>query len=127
LHLTERFVRIVQLGLIMSLLSLANYLHLRWRNFQFGVALGFGAYAVLMLTSNVLRAYYGQLVAGSLFAIENACYSLIISVWLFYALQPEAATIPIVSLPSHELEKWDLALSRLLGHTTSSSIPAAGE
>lgn len=127
LKLWERSVKLLQLGLIMCLFALTKYLHLRWRNFHFGVALGLGFFALITLADNVVRAYYGKMVAGSLFAVENACYCLTIVIWLVYALQPDAGKIPIVSLPSHELEKWDLALSRFLGHSTSSSIPAARE
>jgi hypothetical protein len=125
--LLDRSLRLVQLGLIVCLFALSSYLHLQWKNFLFGVALGFGFFALMILTGHIIRFYYGQPVTGAVGAVWGSCYCLANLIWLFYAFQPEAATLPIVSLPSHELEKWDLALSRLLGLTTSSSIPAGGE
>jgi hypothetical protein len=123
----ERSVRLVQLGLILTFFAVSKYLHLRWRNFIFGVALGFGFDALTFLTGNVIRDYYGKLVTGTVGALQGTWYCMAAAIWLFYALQPDVANIPIVTLPSHELEKWDLALSRLLSHTTSSSIPGGGD
>ena len=127
LLLVERSLRIIQLGLILVLFALSKYLHLRWKNFVFGMTLGFGFFALIVLACNVVRAYYGQMVAGAVHITTGIGYCLSVAIWLAYALQPEAAMIPIVSLPSHELEKWDLALSRLLGYPTSSSVPASVE
>jgi hypothetical protein len=121
----DRSLSLIQLGLILSLFAVAGYLHLRWRNFLFGVAMGFGFNALIILALNIIRAYYGQI--RGIAAFQDFGYLIAVLIWTVYTFQPEAATIPIVSLPSHELEKWDLALSRLLGHATSSSIPAAGE
>jgi len=41
-------------------------------------------------------------------------YCIAVLIWTAYVLQPDAATVPIVSLPSHELEKWDETLKRML-------------
>jgi len=127
LTMIDRCLRVIQLGLILVLFALSRYLHLRWKNFVFGIALGFGFYALMSLATSVIRAHYGQMLAGTMNVVGDGSYCLSVLIWLVYALQPEVATIPVVSLPSHELEKWDLALSRLLGYPTSSSIPAAGK
>lgn len=127
LLMLQRSLRFVQLGLILSLFAVSKYLHLRWRNFMFGIALGFGLHALMVLTGNIVRAYYGQMLAGAVGVLWASEYCVAVVLWIGYALQPDLAVASVISLPSHELEKWDLALSRLLGHTTSSSIPAPGE
>jgi hypothetical protein len=114
LLVAERSVRIIQLGLILTLFSLSRYLHLRWKNYLFGILLGFGFLALMTLTGLTVRMYYGKLV----FAWEEMllgtayCFSLVI--WTFYVLQPEVLKVPVVSLPAHELERWDQALTQLL-------------
>lgn len=120
----DRSLRIVQLGLILSLFALSGYLHLRWKNFTFGIALGFGFYALTQLATWTVRIYYGQLVAGTVNVVQGAAYCATIVIWGFYALQREAAHIPIVSLPSHELEKWDRALTQLLRRSATPPISA---
>ena len=121
----DRTLRAVQLGLILTLFALSKYLHLRWKHLIFGIALGFGFYALMILTGDTVRMYYGQLVAGNVGALEGAAYCAAVLIWVVYTLQPEVARIPIVSLPSNELERWDRALAQLLRRSTSSSIPPA--
>ena len=121
----DRSLRIVQLGLILSLFAVSRYLHLRWKNLTFGIALGFGFYALTQLATWTVRIYYGQLVAGTVNVVQGAAYCATILIWAFYVLQPEVAHIPIVSLPSHELEKWDRALSHLLRRSATPPVSAA--
>lgn len=110
----ERSVRILQLGLILALFAITRYLHLRWKNYLFGIALGFGFYAVTVLAVLVVRMTYGQtaMAWGSL--LEGTGYCVAVLIWTTYVLQPDAVTVPIVSLPSHQLEQWDAALKSIL-------------
>jgi hypothetical protein len=123
----DRSLRAVQLGLIVSLFAVSKYLHVRWRNFAFGIAFGFGFYALMCFAGDTVRIYYGQLVAKTYSMISGAAYWAAILVWFSYALQPDVAHVPIIPLPSHELERWDRALAQLLGRTPSSTIPAGGQ
>jgi hypothetical protein len=111
---TERSVRILQLGLILALFAITRYLHLRWKNYLFGIALGFGFYAVTVLAVLVVRMTYGQSVMAISNLLEGTGYCVAVLIWATYTLQPDVATVPIVSLPSHELEKWDESLKNLL-------------
>ena len=111
---TERSIRVIQLGLILTLFGLSKYLHLRWKNYLFGIALGFGFYALLALTGLTIRMYYGKLVFVWEDSLLGTAYCLALAIWTFYVLQTDAIKIPIVPLPSHELERWDEALARLL-------------
>lgn len=120
----DRSLRFVQLGLILSLFALSRYLHLRWKSFVFGIALGFGFNALMLLAAWTVRIYYGQLVAGPVNVLEGVSYSASALIWVFYVLQREVAHIPIVSLPSHELEKWDRALTQLLRRSATPPISA---
>ncbi len=114
LLVTERSVRIVQLGLIIALFSITKYLHLRWKNYLFGIALGFGFYALSTLVILVIRMTFGQTVMVVADVLWGTAYCAAVLIWTIYVLQPEAAKVPIVSLPSNELEKWDDALKKLL-------------
>jgi hypothetical protein len=119
----ERSLKVVQLGLIVTLFCLSKYLHLRWKNLTFGIALGFGTYAIVVLAGIIVRSYFGKVVAGDITALTGAFYWLTALLWVFYVLQPDVARIPIMSLPSPELEHWDRVLSQLLKRSaTSSSI-----
>ena len=110
----ERSVRILQLGLILALFVITRYLHLHWKNYLFGIALGFGFYAVTTLAVLVVRMTYGQPVMVVTNLLWGTGYCIAVLIWTAYVLQPDAATVPIVSLPSHELEKWDETLKRML-------------
>ncbi|MGZ4814946.1 MAG: hypothetical protein ACXVZV_06040 [Terriglobales bacterium] len=114
LLVTERSVRVVQLGLILVLFAITKYLHLRWRNYLFGIALGFGFYALITLVVLVVRMTYGKPVMVMADLVWGTAYCAAVLIWTMYVLQPEVAKVPIVSLPSHELEKWDEALKTLL-------------
>ncbi len=111
---TGRSVRIMQLGLILALFAISRYLRLRWKNYLFGIALGFGFYAMMELAGVTIRMYYGQPVAFAENILQGTAYCLAVVIWTAYVLQPEAAKIPIVSLPSHELEKWDRVLQDMM-------------
>jgi len=111
----ERSVRIVQLGLILCLFALSRYLHLRWKNYIFGVSLGFGFYALVVLAGLTVRMFYGRPIAQIENILQGTAYCIALMIWSYYVLQPDVVKIPIVSLPSVELERWDHALSELLG------------
>ncbi len=110
----ERSIRILQLGLILALFAITRYLHLRWKNYLFGIALGFGFYAVTVLAVLVVRMTYGEPVMKWASLLEGTGYCVAVLIWAVYVLQPEAATVPIVSLPSHALEQWDATLKLVL-------------
>jgi len=111
---TDRSVRVIQLGLTLTLFAITKYLHLRWRNYLFGIALGFGFYALMDLVALVVRMTYGKPVTVVVNVLIGTAYCAAVVIWTAYVLQPEAAKIPIVSLPSHELEKWDETLQQIL-------------
>jgi len=110
----ERSVRILQLGLVLALLVITRYLHLRWKNYLFGIALGFGFYAMTTLAVLVVRMAYGHPVMIVTNILWGTGYCVAVLIWAVYVLQPEVANIPIVSLPSHELEQWDATLKNML-------------
>jgi len=110
----ERAVRIVQLGLIITLFLLSSSLGLRWKSCLFGIALGFGFYALVDLTVLAIVMRNGT-AASSLFGISlSIAYTFSVVIWTGYILQPEVAKIPVANWPSGELARWDKALSQLL-------------
>jgi hypothetical protein len=127
LLVAERSLRIIQLGLILVLFSVSRYLHLRWKNYLFGIALGFGFYALVALTGLTIRMYYGKSVFGVVDTLLGTAYCAAVVIWTFYILQPDVLGTPIITLPSHELDRWDHTLSQLLRRSSSSPISAANE
>lgn len=127
LLMMQRSLAVVQLGVVLGLFAVSGYLHLRWRNFIFGIALGFGFHALMTLLGNIIRVQYGQMLAGTVGVFEASEYCFAVVIWLCYTLQPDIAAVPVVNVPSHELEQWDLALTRLLRYPQSSSAAAAGK
>jgi hypothetical protein len=118
----ERSLRAVELGMILVFFALSKYLHLRWKNLSFGIALGFGFYDIMALVSTIVRAYYGKLLAGNLNALTFASYWITVLIWIFYVLQPDVIRVSNITLPSPELERWDRALSQLLKRSMTALI-----
>lgn len=121
LLVSDRSVRIVQLGVVLSLFALTKYLHLRWKSLVFGITLGFGFNALMLLAFEVVRMYYGRPVAGLINGVVNVPYCAAIVIWLVYVLQKDVVNIPVMSLPSPDLERWNEILSQILRRTAVSS------
>src|SRR6266480_6236919 len=52
----QRCVRVVRVGLVLLLLVFSKYVGISWKHFSFGVALGFGAFALVELLVVALHA-----------------------------------------------------------------------
>ena len=109
-----RTVGLMQCGLLMFLFLFSRYFALSWRNYAYGIALGFGILASLELADYAIRS---QIVAGSylLDYLGMATYHCCVLIWIFYLLAPEPKTYRMQKkLPEHDLEVWNEELQRLL-------------
>jgi hypothetical protein len=118
----DRTVRFMQCGLLLFLFLFSRYFGISWRNYAFGIALGFGILASLELVDYAIRS---QIVAGSylLDYLGMATYHCSVLIWIFYlvAKEPQEPSEPPKprdriekKLPEHDLEAWNQDLERLL-------------
>jgi hypothetical protein len=110
----DRTVSLMQCGLLLFLFLFSRYFALSWRNYAFGIALGFGILASLELANSAIRSQIG---AGS-YLLDNlgmAAYHGCVLIWIFYLVAPERNTSPTPKkLPGDDLEVWNHELQRLL-------------
>ena len=119
----DRTVRFMQCGLLVFLFLFSRYFGISWRNYAFGIALGFGILASLELVDYAIRS---QIVAGSylLDYLGMATYHCSVLIWIFYLVaqdpqgqqEPQGPRTPRMQkqLPEHDLEAWNQELERLL-------------
>jgi hypothetical protein len=86
----QRCVRIIQVGMVLFLLFFARYLGVSRRQHSFGIALGFGMFAVveLLLVASWNGYHFGD-VAMSF--INMAAYNGTLLTWLFYTVAKSPA------------------------------------
>ena len=81
---TQRCVRIMQVGMVLFLLFFSHYLGVSRRQHSFGIALGFGTFAVVELT--LIASWVGNHLGGmSISLINMATYNGTLAIWLGYA------------------------------------------
>lgn len=117
----QRSIRIVQIGLLVTIFAFGSYLALSWRNYNFGIALGYGLYASVNLVSSVATEYLGALrfkdatVANSVTLIDGLAYKLTLVLWMTYlwrADRGQPTQLPPAGGDS-DLEDWNEALKPL--------------
>lgn len=86
----QRCVRIVQVGMVLFLLIFARYLGVSRRQHSFGIALGFGAFAVVELGVIAVLAGY-RLSELALSVVNVGAYDGAVLVWLGYMLAKSPA------------------------------------
>jgi hypothetical protein len=111
----ERGVRIVQAGLVFFLFIFASYLGLSWRNYLFGVALGFGLLATSELAVAAIGSHLGTAGNPLYAAFKPIIYNCSVVVWSVYLLHRQPVMQPVVSsIPKTEVAVWDQTLTELI-------------
>jgi hypothetical protein len=105
----QRCVRIIQVGMVLFLLFFARYLGVSRRQFSFGVALGFGFFAIVELS--LVASWVGDRLDNlSLNLINMVAYNGALIIWLGYSL----VKIPVSrELPNTLLrpQRWEQSLT----------------
>ena len=109
-----RSIDVVQCGLLALLFLFASYFALTWRNYVFGIALGFGVIASMELLAAALGTQFGAVSDVLLATLPRVAYAIGTIIWAVYLLSPEPSRMEIKALPQHELEKWNQELLELL-------------
>jgi hypothetical protein len=111
--LFERSARIVEFGLLLVLFFLTSFFGLRWQQYMFGIAFGYGLYACLNLIVTAERFEVGGMANRILSLIGPLSYLTALAVWTVYFILPEPAQLT-EKLPKQQLNEWNRALLELL-------------
>ncbi|HTC94776.1 MAG TPA: hypothetical protein VK699_15150 [Terriglobales bacterium] len=109
----ERSLRIVQCGLLVVLFLFARFFGLSWKNYLFGIALGFATFVFFELTVVAVRAYTGVSQVPFYRFLKPASYDLGLLIWTVYVIKAWRP-VDLRVLPKTELAAWNDALQELL-------------
>ena len=114
--LGETAVRFVQVLVFAGLVTLVPLLGLRWRQYSFGVATGFGLYATVMLLATTKYSDFGTRFKFLWDVTSLVAYSLAVLIWIWFFSVPQKAQTPgsELSAPSPgDLKQYKDALRRM--------------
>jgi hypothetical protein len=110
-----RAVSVVQCGLLVLLVLLSRLLSFSWRSYAFGIALGLGFFASVELARSAIQTELGLGTALDFFNLLGmATYHCCVLFWIVALLLPKRETVPVTSVPGHNLDHWNHALRRVL-------------
>src|ERR1017187_3325525 len=105
---SQRCVRIIQVGMVLFLLFFAHYVGISRRQHSFGIALGFGSFAVIELV--LICSWVGNHLGGPWMRILNmAAYNRRLVVWFGYVAVKRPARDASLSLL--QPQRWEQSLS----------------
>jgi hypothetical protein len=105
---SQRCVRIIQVGMVLFLLFFAHYVGVSRRQHSFGIALGFGWFAVVELV--LICSWVGNHLGGTWMSILNmATYNVSLMVWLGYVVVSSPARD--ASLSIMQPQRWEQSLA----------------
>ncbi len=104
----QRCVRMIQVGMVLFLLFFAHYVGISRRQHSFGIALGFGSFAVIELV--IVSSWIGKHLAGPWMSIFNMCaYNSTLLIWFGYVALKSPARDASMSLL--QPQRWEQSLS----------------
>jgi len=105
---TQRCVRIIQVGMVLFLLFFAQYMGVSRRQHGFGIALGFGSFAIVELI--LVASWVGNHLGNPWMSMVNmAAYNTSLLVWLGYCALKSPAREASQSLLRPQ--RWEQSLS----------------
>lgn len=114
--LGEIAVRFVQVSVFAGLVTLVPLIGLRWRQYPFGVATGFGLYATVMLLTTVKFSDFGTRFKFLWGLTSLVAYSVAVLIWIWFFSVPQRieTSVSELSAPSPgDLKKYKDALRRM--------------
>jgi hypothetical protein len=112
----EIAVRFVQVFVFAGLVTMVPLLGLRWRQYSFGVATGFGLYATVMLLTTIKFSDFGTRFKLLWGWTSLVAYSVAVLIWIWFFSVPQKITTlsPELSAPSPGvLKRYKDALRRM--------------
>jgi len=115
---SQRSVRVVQCGLVLFLLVFARYLGVNGRQKSFGIALGFGAFALVELSLVAITSHLNARILGSF--INMIAYNLAILTWMGYMLVKSPAREDAATMLRPQ--RWEQSLTDLQNPIPADSL-----
>jgi hypothetical protein len=106
-------LRIMQLGFFCFLAVLSLFYGFFWTTQAFGIALGYGLYALTQLANTLVRASVGVLGNQVYAYAAMLSYDCAMLIWLIYALKPATQHTHLKEVPENNTAVWFGALERL--------------
>ncbi len=110
IYTAERSLRFVQCGLLVFLLLFSRYFGITWRHHVFGIALGLGLYASVVLAAAAVRSEVGWVGHQPTDLMSRVAYTTATLIWAAYLLRPEPARATVDRVPQTQVEQWNQAL-----------------
>ncbi len=105
---SQRCVRFIQVGMVLFLLFFAHYVGVSRKQLSFGIALGFGSFAVIELI--LISSWIGNHLSGPLMSMANmAAYNGSLVLWLAYVALKRPARDGTQTLL--QPQRWEQSLS----------------
>ncbi len=115
----QRCVRIIQVGMVLFLLFFARYLGVSRRQHSFGIALGFGAFAVVELT--LIASWAGDHMSQVAVNLINMfAYNATLLIWIYYTLAKSPARDASATLLRPQ--RWEQSLTDIHHPAASDSL-----
>jgi hypothetical protein len=114
MNILQRTLTVVQAGLLLLLFVLSGSLGLSWRSYSFGLALGYGIFAIVELVLWSVRTHYGNQFWKPQSTLNSVAYNVMIAVWASYLLQPAKVLQQPRVIPYNDIAKWNEKLEELL-------------
>jgi len=115
----QRCVRIVQVGMVLFLIFFAHYLGVNRRERSFGIALGFGSFAIVELT--LIAGWVGNHMGNLWISLANmAAYNLSLGIWLGYCFAKASVRDDASTLL--RTQRWEQSLSDLHHPVSADSL-----
>jgi hypothetical protein len=112
----EVAVRFVQVLVFAGLVTLVPLLGLRWHQYSFGVATGFGLYSTVMLLTTTKLSDFGTRFKFLWSITSLVAYSVSVLIWIWFFSAPQKADLLNPELPAPsptDLKQYKDALRRM--------------
>ncbi len=116
---SQRCVRMIQVGMVLFLLFFAHYVGVSRKQHSFGIALGFGSFAVFELV--LISSWMGNHLGGPWMSIVNmVAYNGSLILWLGYVAVKRPARDASRSLL--QTQRWEQSLSDIHNPVSANSL-----
>jgi hypothetical protein len=112
----EIAVRFLQVLVFAGLVTLVSVLGLRWRQYSFGVATGFGLYATIMLLTTTKFSDFGTRFKFLWGVTSLVAYSVAVLIWIWFFSVPQKtsnSSSELLAPSPGELKRYKDALRRM--------------
>lgn len=110
----ERSIEFLKAGLMLFLFVFSRLFGLGWRDYVFGIALGFGLVACIGLIGSSMASHFGTAHQPLYKFLIGKSFAVGVLVWSYYFLYKKSRVPTAQLAPSEQLQEWNEALAGLL-------------